>query len=290
LHAANFKELAMSYKSILVHVDQSSHATARIEFAAELARRQEAHLTGAALSGLAMDFYRSGGMTWGAPVPQEVFDKVKEDNRLALAQFDKLASAAAISYETRYTDDDPDFGLVQQAHYADLVVLSQTSPDTGGPRLLRSLPEYVALNGGRPVLMVPYAGVFTHLDRHALVAWDGSRAATRAITDALPLLKRSAQVTLAVFDAERQYGVHGDVPGADIALYLARHGVKVEVQQHATADGIDVGSALLSLAADLSADLLVMGAYGHQRWSEIILGGVTRRLLQSMTLPVLMSH
>ncbi|MYN06767.1 universal stress protein [Pseudoduganella aquatica] len=280
----------MSYKSILVHVDQSPHASARIEFAAELARTHEAHLTGAALTGLAMDIYRSGGMTWGAPVPQDVFDTVKEDNLQALALFEKLAQAAAISYERRYTDDDPDFGLVQQAHYADLVVLSQSDPDSGGPRMLHTLPEYVALNGGRPVLMVPYSGTFRHLDRHALVAWDGSRAATRAITDALPLLQRSGQVTLAVFDAERQYGVHGDLPGADIALFLARHGVKVEVQQHATAGGIDIGGALLSLAADLGADLLVMGAYGHQRWSEIILGGVTRRILQSMTLPVLMSH
>ncbi|MYM76298.1 universal stress protein, partial [Duganella sp. FT134W] len=109
-------------------------------------------------------------------------------------------------------------------------------------------------------------------------------------TDALPLLRASARVTLAVYQRRRHNGAHGVQPGADIALYLARHGVKVEVQQNTAGPNEDVGNALLSLAADSGADLLVMGAYGHQRWRELVLGGVTRRVLQSMTLPVLMAH
>ncbi|WP_413465224.1 universal stress protein [Janthinobacterium rivuli] len=89
---------------------------------------------------------------------------------------------------------------------------------------------------------------------------------------------------------EREYGVHGAQPGADIALYLARHGIQVEVLRQTTPPDLPVGEALLSLAANLQADLFVMGAYGHARWNEILLGGVTRTLLRSMTLPVLMSH
>lgn len=93
-----------------------------------------------------------------------------------------------------------------------------------------------------------------------------------------------------VFNAQRQYGVHGELPGADIALLLARHGVNVDVLRQETPTGLDVGNALLSLAADLGIDLLVMGAYGHMRWREVLLGGVTHTILKSMTVPVLMSH
>jgi nucleotide-binding universal stress UspA family protein len=207
----------------------------------------------------------------------------------ALDRFEAQARAAGVNYERRRSDDDAELVLVQQARYADLVVLSQADPAYSGPALLRQLPEYVMLHGGRPVLLAPYAGSHELPRRHAVVAWDGSRAATRAITEALPLLRTVERVTLAVFDVERQQGTHGEQPGADMALYLARHGMQVEVRQQRTSDG-DVGSALLSLADDSAADLLVLGGYGHQRWREVVLGGVTRHLLQAMTLPVLMAH
>lgn len=280
----------MSYKTILVHVDQSSHAATRIALAAQVAAGQDAHLIGAALTGLTMEYYRNSGAAFAGPLPQEELDQLTRRGEQALDRFETQARNAGVSYERRYSDDEAEVGLVLQARYADLVVLGQTDPATDGLAMLRKLPEHVALYGGRPVLLVPYAGAFPHLDRHALVAWDGSRAATRAVTDALPLLRKSARATLALFNAERQYGVHGEQPGADIALFLARHGVKVEVLRQTTAPGMDVGNALLSLASDIGADLLVAGAYGHLRWRELVLGGVTRRLLQSMTLPVLMSH
>jgi len=283
----HFKEFAMSYKTILVHVDQSPHAVERIALAARLARSQQAHLIGSALTGLTTEYYRTSEMALAGPLSQAEIDLITRSSEQALERFDTQARAADVSHEQRYSDDDAESGLVQQARYADLVVLSQTDPATSGFSIMRQLPEHLTLHGGRPVLVVPYAGAFTHLDRHALVAWDGSRAATRAITDALPLLRSSARVTLALFDPGR---AHGEEPGADMALYLARHGLTVEVQRQTTAPDVDVGNALLSLAADTGADLLVMGAYGHQRWREIVLGGVTRRVLQTMTLPVLMSH
>ena len=112
--------------------------------------------------------------------------------------------------------------------------------------------------------------------------------ATRAVTNALPLLTRARHVTLVVFNVSRFNGAHGQEPGADIALYLARHGVKVSVSSQFTE--LDIGNALLSLAADKGADLLVMGSYGHTRFREVLLGGVTQTILKTMTLPVLMSH
>jgi nucleotide-binding universal stress UspA family protein len=121
-----------------------------------------------------------------------------------------------------------------------------------------------------------------------LVAWDGSQEASRALDGALPFLRQAAEVKVVVFNAEDQVNMHGEQPGADIALYLARHGVKVDVLQETTEQ--DIGNALLSLAADTVADMLVMGCYAHSRFRELMLGGASSTVLTSMTLPVLMAH
>ena len=137
-------------------------------------------------------------------------------------------------------------------------------------------------------MIVPHAGHFERPGKHVLIAWDGSMEATRAVSNALPALRRAKQVTVALFNVPRYGIVHGQEPGADIAQYLARHGVKVNVCNDVTA--IDIGNALLSLAADKGADLLVMGGYGHSRFREVLLGGVTQTILKTMTLPVMLSH
>ena len=149
-------------------------------------------------------------------------------------------------------------------------------------------PEYVVINSGRPVLIVPYAGRFDTFGKRVLVAWDASISATRAVTAALPLLRRADAVEIVVFNADVQDDAHGEQPGADIALYLARHDVKVNVVRQNSK--IDIGNALLSMTNDLNSDLMVMGGYGHSRFREILLGGVTRTVLESMTVPVLMAH
>ena len=280
----------MTYKNILVHADLSPHAATRYAMACQVALAHQAHLVGAAFTGLTAACYRDASFGYGGMLAPAELEAVSHQSAEALDRFVVQAANAGTSYERRISDDDAETGLILQARYADLLVLSQSDPALSGPSFLRQLPEHLALHGGRPILLVPHAGQFPHIDQHALVAWDGSRAATRAATDALPLLRRSSRTTVAVFNAQTPYGMHGEQPGADIALYLARHGVRVEVaQQHAPA-GLDIGNALLSLSADIGADLLVMGAYGHQRWREVILGGATRRVLESMTLPVLMSH
>jgi nucleotide-binding universal stress UspA family protein len=280
----------MTYKTILVHVDQSTRTSARIALAARLAADEQGHLIGAAVSGFMPELYGANQMM-AAPIPQGELDACRARAGLALDSFEQLArGVGAEAIERRLSDDTAQVSIVLQARYADLVVVGQDNPSDPDTVATFDLPEYAALQGGRPVLVVPYAGQFERIDRHALVAWDGSRAATRALTDALPLLRRSGAVTLVLFNPARQYGVHGELPGADIGLFLARHGVKVDVLRQDTPPGLDVGNALLSLAADIDADLLVMGAYGHMRWREVLMGGVTRTVLQSMTLPVLMSH
>jgi nucleotide-binding universal stress UspA family protein len=121
-----------------------------------------------------------------------------------------------------------------------------------------------------------------------LISWDASRESTRAVTDAIPLLKRADLVQVAIFNPSSKPDAHGEQPGADIALFLARHDIKVEVSVHKTST--DIGNAILSLSHDLDSDMLVMGGYGHSRFREMIMGGVTRTILESMTIPVLMSH
>jgi nucleotide-binding universal stress UspA family protein len=122
-----------------------------------------------------------------------------------------------------------------------------------------------------------------------LIGWNASREATRAVSDAMPLLSAADVVTVLTIDAREGPDAHGELPGADISLHLTRHGVKAEIERTVSA-GIPVGDVLLSRAADLGADLLVIGAYGHSRVRELLLGGATRSILHSMTLPVLMSH
>ena len=171
----------------------------------------------------------------------------------------------------------------RKAHIQGVVMLHFVMDARG--RVLRA---DIAKSSGRPVLVVPYAGSFASVGRRALVSWDAGTSATRALTASIPLLRRAEIVEVAVFNADPQTDVHGEQPGADIALYLARHGLKVDVIRQKTQ--VDIGNALLSLATDLGSDLVVMGGYGHSRFREILLGGVTRTVLESMTVPVLMAH
>lgn len=278
----------MSYKTILVHADPSRHTEQRIRLAASLAIAQDAHLVGTAMSGISRLIYETGVMPAGDVALSSHIAALKERASGALAEFEALAKKLGVnSVETRLVDDEPAGGISLQARYADLAVISQTDRDEINPALA-DLPQYVALNCARPVLIVPHAGQFSQVGQKILVAWDGSSEATRAVTGALPLLQGARQVEVVVINPDAQEGVHGAQPGADIALYLARHGIKVAVTQKTTSG--DIGDALLSHATDTSADLLVMGCYGHSRFREVMLGGVSNTVLSSMTVPVLMAH
>jgi nucleotide-binding universal stress UspA family protein len=167
----------------------------------------------------------------------------------------------------------------------DLAIIGQPEPHK--PALERLIIEAALFDSGRPVLMVPYIQrTGLKLDR-VMVGWDGSRSAARAVADAIPLLVRAKAIEVVIVATEPAKS--DEMSGADIAHHLARHGAKVEVKSIVTAE-TDVANTILSHAADISADFLVMGGYGHSRLREFILGGVTRGILSSMTLPTLMSH
>ena len=277
----------MTYKTILVHCDAGPKVAQRLAVAADLAERDAAHLVGLHASppleapvffeGMPMDSlfasYEAGA---------------KADEGAARKAFDKALKGRRLSSEWRVTEGFIDTELAVQARYADLLVVGQTDPEAQTPTP-SDLPESVVLSTGRPCLVVPHVGVRKPPGQNVLLCWNATRESARAAADALPFLRAARKVTVLVVDPRTSPNGHGAEPGADVAHWLARHGVKVTVQRDVAAD-TDVGGVILSRAADLDVDLIVMGIYGHSRVREMVLGGASRTLLASMTVPVFISH
>jgi nucleotide-binding universal stress UspA family protein len=225
-------------------------------------------------------------------IPPEIIESQRTESnkkaRAAIARFEQAAKRAGISMETRTISTSISGAADQIGHIGrrfDLIVVGQPGRKDSLPDEV--IDEGVLFESGRPVIFVPFiqkGGV--KLDR-IMVCWDGSRAAARAIADAIPLLKKAKQVEVVIISDKPNK--KDEVPGADLGQHLARHGLKVDVKRITSPD-IDVPSTILSHAADSSADMIVMGGYGHSRLREFVLGGATRGLLESMTVPVLMSH
>jgi nucleotide-binding universal stress UspA family protein len=278
----------MTYKTILVHADKSRRADELVRVAAGIARAAEAHLIGVATTGISR-YALPVDATLHDPYMSQHIEFMRQRARQSLDKFETHASQLGLaSVESRLTEDESGGGLALQARYADLVVIGQTDPEEPYSPAMTDLPQYLVLHSARPILIVPYIGQFSEMRDNVLVAWDASPSATRAVTDALPLLKRARRVDVVVFNPGKQSEAHGEQPGADIALYLARHGIKVNVIARTTRN--EIGEALLSTAAELCSSLIVMGGYGHTRFHEILLGGATQTVLESMTVPTLMSH
>jgi nucleotide-binding universal stress UspA family protein len=176
--------------------------------------------------------------------------------------------------------------VMEHGRAADLIVAGQTDPDWDLSPLM-DFPERLALASGRPVLIIPHSGRHPTVGRRAVIAWKGSREAARAVFDALPLLREAQAVSILEIKERGDDGARA--PDTSIAAALGRHGIKPEVRTSIVSD-ISVGDEILSRAADLDADLLVMGAYGHSRIRELVFGGVTRHIAKHMTLPTLLSH
>jgi nucleotide-binding universal stress UspA family protein len=273
----------MSYKTILVHVDERPRAKERLELGLQLATDFDAHLV--ALFALDAARIPSYALAEAGPLLQEIeLRRRTEAATAAESEFRQAQRRASANAEWRLSMGGALPALQTSARYADLVLAAQPEP---GDMLAMALAGELVLSAGRPVLFVPYAGRFRSTGKRVLVAWNASREATRAVSDALPLLARAESVEVVAF--EPRSGDHGEAPGADIALYLARHGVKATAARQ-SAPEIDIGAQILSRAADTGADLIVMGGYGHSRLRELVLGGVTRSMLEAMTVPVLMSH
>jgi nucleotide-binding universal stress UspA family protein len=273
----------MAYKTILAFLDPALRPDECTRVAAQLAMENEAHLIGLATTGMSPLLMVGSGIDPASPPLAEAFGALRSERLAMLDAFEhQVRMAGVASFERRLIEEEAGYGLVQHGRYCDLLVMGQTRGPGQGSGLRKDVPEYVLLNGTRPVLLVPATGSFGNVGRHAAVAWNGSREASRALTSALSLLKRAGKVSVVLANP----GTEG-VPGADVGLYLARHGIAVEVLTHF---GDNAEQALLDALAACQADLLVMGAYGHARLREFLLGGATRTMLRRMPVPVWMAH
>lgn len=276
----------MAYRTIAVHVDASEHAPARVALAAGMAAAMGSHLTGVAAVGVS----RYAQSSYDSPAWKQPLLDLRQLARQGLAAFDGVAAACGVQQRTLALEDDDAAGaLMTHSRSADLLIVSQHDPLEVLPTGRDDLPPLLLLNSGRPLLVTPRGmPAAAPTISHVLLAWDGSRHAARAIVDALPLLHGARQVTLLMLNATNVACDHGAMPGSDMALFLARHGVAADMVDGFT--GELLGAALLQWAADPHCDLLVMGGYGHSRAREVLLGGATQTVLRDATMPVLISH
>jgi nucleotide-binding universal stress UspA family protein len=276
----------MMIKDILVNLATGISDDATIAYAISLARTFDAHL-----AAVAFGFDEVPPAMLAGEVPpawiEEFRREAQDAAQAAVEKFEEAAKRADISAQSswlpaRMAGPAELFG--RMARRFDLSVVRQDEPGTVTPAPL--IIEAALFETGRPALVVPYiqkTGI--KLDR-VMVCWDGSRSAARTAADAMPFLERAKTVEVVMVTED---GKGDELPGADIAQHLARHGLAVEVKQ-IVAPHVKTADVLLSHAADTSADLLVLGGYGHSRLREFVLGGVTRSILQTMTVPTLMSH
>jgi len=279
---------AMSFNDIIVYVDGTAAAKARVTFAVALAKEQDAHLIGIAFAPNAL--LPLCGADVGFADMSGVLGDVKAQGEAALKNFEACAAAAGAKAEGRLMQ-----GMSEQfpndfayfARQVDLTILGQ--PRDGDPLVGHyALVERCLFSSGRPAMIVPAAPTELALGGTVVAAWDGSAEAARAFNDALTFLEPAKRVVLFVGVTESS-GEKDEPPIDDMVAHLKRHGVAVEVKRVPAGEG-DIGRLLLSQAKELEADMIVMGAFHHSRWREFILGGVTLTMLEEATIPLFMAH
>jgi nucleotide-binding universal stress UspA family protein len=281
----------MTLKSIGVFVDATPEGEKRADYAAMLAHQSGAHLAGIHVVSAARPEHRAdsfvvgeraigASLAWQKSADQAVAATVRD-------RFEAISARRDVSAEFRVIRrDGPDEDIILSSLHSDLVVIGQ--------RELHDLPGYLSpekllLASGAPILVIPSGWESRPIGKQILVGWNASREARRAVADALPFLVAAQSVTLLVVDPSKRPDRHGEEPGADIALYLARHGACVAVEQ-VSSHGSPVADVILAYAADYSFDLIVIGAYSRARSVEMMFGGVTRTLLKQAPIPILMSR
>ena len=289
----------MAFKNVLVQLDNHRNYESRLRIALSLAQQQHGRVL--ALYGFQMP--ETPHMSYALAeayypttndAARETYERQRDGAFDDATQFEAAFRAAAqhaglrARWET-WPDKPKELisHMTERARYADIAVLGQADPDHPLFDTLANLPEMVMLGSGRPVIIVPYAERRDTVGKRILIAWNETREAARAVADAMPLLERADAVTVLTIAPEQDDRLHE--PAQKMVQQLVQHGVRADASELAGRDG-EAGELILSRAADLGCDLLVMGGYSHSRTRELMLGGATRGILQSMTLPVLMSH
>ena len=275
----------MSYRSVLVHVDNDTASRTRLDYAVRLARGFDAELVGIYLVP-GTDLTPSSAAMLRPEVVARRLNEFGEAQHAAEKAF-RNAAAGLAAVDWRAPAGTPIDAAVAHGHCTDLFILGQRDAATSS--FGDALVTNVLLSAGRPTLVVPYTGAPASVGENVLVAWNGGREAARAIGDALPLLERAKHIDIVAVDDDAEPGVAERLAGARLDAWLRAHGIAASVERQEVRD-IGIGEWLLDRAADLGSDVIVMGGYGHARMRELVLGGVTRTVLRSMTVPVFMAH
>jgi nucleotide-binding universal stress UspA family protein len=272
-------------KTIVVHVAEDAGLVNRLATAASLALTHGAHLVG--LSTHPTDLHIPAGLRGrGASLGfvREMKQLADEHERTCRRIFDAEIARSGVSAEWRRDDREPMEALALHSRYADVVLVSQTPPANVEQFLTGERPDHLALTAASPTLVLPNGKAVESPGRRVLIAWRSGREAARAVRDSLPVLRRAQRIdVLTIGPAEQDH-----LPGAEIAAYLARHGLAVETRANYGED--EPGEIILTIAREMSADLVVMGAYGRSRLRELILGGTTKHMLSHATMPLWLSH
>jgi nucleotide-binding universal stress UspA family protein len=284
----------MTYATIVLHLDQGRHLLDSADLAIHLARQVGGHLTGLAASDRTLF---SLTVQTGLTVNPELAGAIEATRLRAQARAQRFLDRAVVDrfhdVDAAVEETDDVQALIRRSRCCDLMILTRPGVDVGGEAYAhawtRRQMEDVLLQGVAPTLVLPPGQSTLDLEGHALIGWNGSPEAARAVAGALPLLRRARRVTLLQCDSAFDVRRRDSLPDIELPrIWLARHGVKVDAWVEATAD--EPGESLLAQGARVGADFIVMGAWGHWRWSERLLGGATQSVLGKSTVPVLMCH
>ena len=277
------------YRRISVHLDHGFDCKRRTELALSLAKRHHAELVGIYASAAPPQYYYGESVLMSRTL--NVIKELQAQNRGSVQNaFLEAAAAADVPAVVRTGESSPSASVARHARSSDLVIVSQFNRDDVEAAHETEFVEQMLLTAGRPVLVLPSSGHFPVVGDRALYCWDGSREAARALSDAAPALRLASHLVVLTMDEGGASEPADAVPFEDLATYCVAHGMPAPDHVRRDIKGVGVGSTILNAAADHSADLIVMGAYGHSKFREWAMGGATASILKSMTVPIMFSH
>jgi len=275
----------MHFKDIMVYIDDGASNAERINASLSLAKEHRARLTWVTMASIEPEHLKvSDKKTLAIMCEQEAYKRVEDFAKKAQAEGLEVATSVV-----KGSDSNASKKLAQFARNFDLIMLRQANPKYKNAGLVKEIASQVLLLSGRPVFFMPYIGAHRIPCQKAMIAWDGTPAATRAVHDVLPMLECIEEVIILVVQEGKDKTAKGELLSDDLAAHLARHGVNAKVKRITTGT-FDVPTVILNQISENDIDLLVMGGYGTPSLKQKLFGGVTRTLLSTMIVPVVMSH
>lgn len=277
------------YRRITVHLDHGFDCTRRTALALGLAKRHKAELVGVYASSAPPQYYYGESVMMSRTL--NIMKNLQAQNRGAVQNaFLEAAAAADVPAVVRAGESSPSATVALHGRASDLIIVSQQNRDDVEAAHENEFVEQTLLTAGRPVMVLPSSGEFPVVGDRVILCWDGSREAARALADAAPLLQGASHVVVLTMDEGAATRNVESIPFEDLASYCVAHGIPAPDHVRRDIKGVGVGSTILNAAADYSADLIVMGAYGHSKFREWAMGGATASILKSMTVPIMFSH